>query len=310
MIKIDPEIIEKWQKTGLLDGLGVTKASHMARILENQRIFNTNEDIADMFSRISIPMLRRIYSGLQAHDWVNVQSLYGADDTTELLGIKTIQVNGSDRYRLFTNEFALEVTDRTSKVSWSPVEAMQDLKLSSLDVQAELTAVNAIESSLEIDRMILKDIMEVAPRMVISRDAFEADPAIFFNKLASKVFKNSRRGSANWMVATPNNLNKLNLEEPEGFGIIKRYLRHNPDDNSIMRRMHIYEDRFFYDNRIVAGYRGNMVVDAGYTYALGYIDQTERPLDPNAFCPPHNKFIFTEAKVMSDPNFFIVGEIV
>jgi len=312
MSEIDPEIIKYWRMT--CDGLKKSQWPHMARILENQKIFNRNEGLHPQFRRISFSMLKRIYSGLHAHNWVNVESLYGADATTKLCGIreKNSEENEIEEFTFVINEFALEVTDRQSKVSFGSLDAMQDLgSVNGIDGQAELVSINAIESTLEIDRMILQDIIEVAPRMTITKNVWVNDPGRTFMQMASSVFKNSYRSPANWAVASPQNLSMLNLEDQSGLGIRKRQLQ-NPPATGVMKGMSLYEDSSFSNNIIVAGYKNeNITTNAGYTYALGYIDQNENEPDPNAFFAlPKSNLIFTESKIMSDPNYFIVVEII
>jgi len=75
-------LVQKWNRTGLLEGLEVQKSSLMARLLENQAVelrSKMNEatqagDIAN-FNKIAFPLVRRAFGQLLAQDIVSVQPM-------------------------------------------------------------------------------------------------------------------------------------------------------------------------------------------------------------------------------------------
>ena len=60
-------IKERWESTGLLNGLAENNKEPMANLLEGQRLHNENisDDGLSGWKRISIPMARRIYASLE-----------------------------------------------------------------------------------------------------------------------------------------------------------------------------------------------------------------------------------------------------
>ena len=75
-------LLEKWEKTGLLEGLGDdTKRSAMSRLLENQaaQLLKEASSMAagdvEGFASVAFPIVRRVFGGLLAQDLVSVQPM-------------------------------------------------------------------------------------------------------------------------------------------------------------------------------------------------------------------------------------------
>ena len=74
-------LLEKWEKTGLLEGLNDTTRSSMARLLENQAAQllkeSTTMQAGDVegFASVAFPIVRRVFGGLLAQDLVSVQPM-------------------------------------------------------------------------------------------------------------------------------------------------------------------------------------------------------------------------------------------
>ena len=74
-------LLEKWEKTGLLEGLDDTKAGGMARLLENQAAQLLKETSTmqagdvEGFSAVAFPIVRRVFGNLLAQDLVSVQPM-------------------------------------------------------------------------------------------------------------------------------------------------------------------------------------------------------------------------------------------
>jgi hypothetical protein len=71
------DILERWENTGLLQGIAEDLKAEMAFILENQ--IHHNEHIVDsefvnipQFRRISVPMARRVFPQLESHKKYNI----------------------------------------------------------------------------------------------------------------------------------------------------------------------------------------------------------------------------------------------
>ena len=74
-------LLEKWEKTGLLEGLDDHKAGSMARLLENQAAQLLKETSTmqagdvEGFSAVAFPIVRRVFGNLLAQDLVSVQPM-------------------------------------------------------------------------------------------------------------------------------------------------------------------------------------------------------------------------------------------
>ena len=74
-------LLEKWQKTGLLEGLGDTARSNMSRLLENQAAQLLKETSTmsggdvEGFAAVAFPIVRRVFGNLLAQDLVSVQPM-------------------------------------------------------------------------------------------------------------------------------------------------------------------------------------------------------------------------------------------
>ena len=82
MAKEGQALLNKWQSTGLLEGLQTEQAQHnMARLLENQakellRESNTmSGGSVEGFAAVAFPIVRRVFAGLIANDLVSVQPM-------------------------------------------------------------------------------------------------------------------------------------------------------------------------------------------------------------------------------------------
>ena len=83
MRKEGAALLEKWEKTGLLEGIQNTNAKNgMARLLENQAKQLLKEAASTMqggdvegFAAVAFPIVRRVFGGLIANDLVSVQPM-------------------------------------------------------------------------------------------------------------------------------------------------------------------------------------------------------------------------------------------
>ena len=75
-------LLDKWGKTGLLEGLGGESGKHnMARLLENQakELLREASSMAggdvEGFAAVAFPIVRRVFGGLVANELVSVQPM-------------------------------------------------------------------------------------------------------------------------------------------------------------------------------------------------------------------------------------------
>ena len=74
-------LLQKWEQTGLLEGLGDVTRNNMARLLENQAAQLLKESSTmqagdvEGFSAVAFPIVRRVFGNLLAQDLVSVQPM-------------------------------------------------------------------------------------------------------------------------------------------------------------------------------------------------------------------------------------------
>lgn len=220
-------------------------------------------------------------------------------------------------YDLEANPFQPEVTlsidsdsvaaiTRKLKTSWS-LEAAQDLKaVHNIDAESTLTDLMADEMVAEIDREIINDLIIAAAIRATHNFATAAGASVNFTdrnialmykvlEVANIIHRTTLRGPANWMVMSADIASKF--EQLNDFRASDAFTTEGVDIGimnigTIQGKMKIYKDPLFPNCKILMGFKGNSVLDAGYFYAP-YIPLLSTPtvLDPNSFTP--NKGIMT-----------------
>jgi len=220
-------------------------------------------------------------------------------------------------YDLEANPFQPEVTlsidsdsvaamTRKLKTSWS-LEAAQDLKsVHNIDAEATLTDLMADEMVAEIDREIINDLIISAAIRATHNFATAAGASVNFTdrnialmykalEVANIIHRTTLRGPANWMVMSADICSKF--EQLNDFRASDAFTTEGVDIGimnvgTLQGKMKIYKDPLFPNCKILMGFKGNSVLDAGYFYAP-YIPLLSTPtvLDPNSFTP--NKGIMT-----------------
>lgn len=220
-------------------------------------------------------------------------------------------------YDLEANPFQPEVTlsidsdsvaaiTRKLKTSWS-LEAAQDLKaVHNIDAESTLTDLMADEMVAEIDREIINDLIISAAIRADHNFATAAGASVNFTdrnialmykvlEVANIIHRTTLRGPANWMVMSADICSKF--EQLNDFRASDAFTTEGVDVGimnigTIQGKMKIYKDPLFPNCKILMGFKGSSVLDAGYFYAP-YIPLLSTPtvLDPNSFTP--NKGIMT-----------------
>ena len=236
----------------------------------------------------------------------------------------------SYEYDLEANPFQPELTlsidsdsvaavTRKLKTSWS-LEAAQDLKaVHNVDPESTLTDLMADEMVAEIDREIINDLIIAASIRANHNFATAAGASVNFTdrniallykvlEVANIIHRTTLRGPANWMITSADISSKFEqlndfrgsdalTEEGMDIGII--------NSGTIQGKLKLYKDPLFPNCKVLLGYKGNSVLDAGYFYAP-YIPLLSTPtvLDPNSFTP--NKGIMTRygKKMLEDGGLY------
>ena len=220
-------------------------------------------------------------------------------------------------YDLEANPFQPEVTlsidsdsvaavTRKLKTSWS-LEAAQDLKsVHNIDAESTLTDLMADEMVAEIDREIINDLIIASSIRATHNFATAAGASVNFTdrniallyktlEVANIIHRTTLRGPANWAVMSSDIASKF--EQLNDFRASDALTTEGVDIGimnigTIQGKIRIYKDPLFPNCKILLGFKGNSVLDAGYFYAP-YIPLLSTPtvLDPNSFTP--NKGIMT-----------------
>jgi hypothetical protein len=95
-------LLNKWERTGLLEGIRTERAKHtMARLLENQakELLRESSSMAagdvEGFAAVAFPIVRRVFAGLIANDLVSVQPMSLPSGLIFFLDFKISSTTGS-----------------------------------------------------------------------------------------------------------------------------------------------------------------------------------------------------------------------
>jgi len=205
----------------------------------------------------------------------------------------------------------VEIRARTRKMKalWCS-EAADDLKaFHGIDAEAELVAALAAEISLEIDREMIMDLYNGATGGTETWDYAGAAAGVseidwirtivtVLSRLSNKIYKQSLRGAANFIVTSPDVASVFEQlgthgdfrsifapanaetfvapESPQTFGVQKIGTLH--------QKWIVYKDPYFPSNKILLGYKGSSFLDAGFVWAPYVpLQMTATFLDPQDF---------------------------
>ncbi len=194
---------------------------------------------------------------------------------------------------------AVTAMTRKLKAKWSP-ELAQDLNAyHNLDAEVELTSILSEQIALEIDREILKDLVEGAtagtlywsrsPGKFLNRETgaitnnatypdFTGTVSEWYetlletvNDVSARIHRKTLRGGANFVVTSPEVASIL--EFTSGFRASTAVDSDTTGSwgaqnvGSINRKMDIHIDPYFPRNLLLVGRRGGSFLESGYVYA-------------------------------------------
>ncbi len=233
-------------------------------------------------------------------------------------------------YDLEANPFQPEVTlsidsdsvtaiTRKLKTSWS-LEAAQDLKsVHNIDAESTLTDLMADEMVAELDREIINDLIVSAAIRARHNFATAAGASVNFTdrniallyktlEVANIIHRTTLRGPANWMVMSSDICSKF--EQLNDFRASDAFTTEGVDIGimnvgTIQGKMKIYKDPLFPNCKILMGFKGSSVLDAGYFYAP-YIPLLSTPtvLDPNSHTPSKGVMTRYGKKLIEDGGLY------
>lgn len=240
----------------------------------------------------------------------------------ELAGDFNSASNGIPEMDIRIKTDAVQAEERKLKTQWT-LEAAEDLKvLQNVDAEKELVNVMAAEILGEIDREILKDLIDFAAHRtnhdftddtgnntkgnIIDRNQALAMKVRY---LSSQIHKTTRVAEANFMVTSPTVAARF--EELRGYVPIE------VGDNTQMTygiqasgylpagKIKVFKDPLFPDDLILIGYKGRTFLDSGYFYCP-YIPIKTTPIiyDPNTLQPKRGMITRYGTKMVDAGEFF------
>lgn len=265
---------------------------------------------------------------------VRPAGVYGSDFDESLLGAFTVfpvyevfnDLEAKSEMSELTIRFSsvtVNTITRKMRAHWTP-ELAQDLEAyHSIDAEAELTALLSEEVAAEIDREIIRDLINGAMFEARWDYAGLRNNANFFgtqkdwnqtlitrvNEISAQIHKATLRGGANWIICSAeagaifDDLEYFHVDgsaqaeaEKYNLGIEKI--------GNLGNRYVVYKDPYMPANIVLCGHKGDTFLEAGYVYAP-YIplQLTQTIYDPNDFTP--RKGIMTRyAKKMVNNRFY------
>ena len=200
------------------------------------------------------------------------------------------------------SQYPITVKSRKLKATWTN-EAEQDLKAyHGLNADAELTALVSNEMIAEIDREIVRTVMDAVPISSFRYVDWGADTdnntsgnyldrhrnlTQTFAELSNEIYRKSKIGPANWIITSPKMASYLETLEgfvaapaatQGGLGIVKA--------GDFRGNYTVYKDPLFPPNKAVMGHKSPASpFGAGVVYAPYVTQVTPTLYGPNDFTP-------------------------
>jgi len=269
------EIATKWGKIGLLDGLSREEQDRVAVLLENQRLWNENEEGGDaQWRRISIPFVHRVFRSSIPAKIISIQPML--ESTCMYLwrdkygNIKRGTVGSRTRFLGVPVEKIFEKGELKSEYN--------------LDHEAEATARAAEYAQNFILQEIFNDLGAIAAKTRLVHEWQNEKKFMDFIRIATSKTGKTIGLRSNWAIV-PDRFFKV-LKTDEGYkeeevgGVLDDKLRIYP------RNQH--------GSVIMMGYKGDQY-DAGYFYCpfiMGILDEQ------------HNRIAVRYGKTCNNPGYY------
>lgn len=254
---------KKWGDTGMIEGLSGKKRKFVAVMLENQRLYNEIGLYDDSrFKRVSIPMVRRIFSGTMLDKLVSVQPMIGP------ASLVYYTKEAEEKVQIQSET----VVSRTRKLkAILNCEAQQDLrKQHNLDAEAEWCSIIAQEVIMEIEQEVLTDLRnDCAFKKTINFNYLAGDKYEAIRNLittnATEQTKLMGGKYPNWMIMHPKTAKVLYRETAPQYNNFKT--NYYSDIDTGLGSITVYTNLLCPQGNILMGYCGESYLDAGYVYA-------------------------------------------
>lgn len=195
----------------------------------------------------------------------------------------------------------VSVEPRKMRAQWTPELAQDVSAFHNIDAEAELTALLSEQMGAEIDREILRDLRREsawfvrwdynAPRNQTAtyygtQKDYNQTLVTKINQIAAQIAKATLRGTASWIVVSPEV--SAVLDDLEYFHVSNaapdqdKYNMGIERIGSLQGRYQVYRDPYAPADTILVGHRGSRILEAGYIYAP-YVPMQLTPVMYNPF---------------------------
>lgn len=199
------------------------------------------------------------------------------------------------------DQVTVSVETRKMRAMWTPELAQDVSAFHNIDAEAELTALLSEQMAAEIDREILRDLRRGAAwtarwdynglrRMSTTYHGVQKDwnqtLITKINQISAQIHKSTLRGSASWIVVSPEV--SAVLDDLEYFHVSNaapeqdKYNMGIEKIGTLSGRYLVYRDPYAPANTILIGHKGTSILETGYIYAP-YVPMQLTPVMYNPF---------------------------
>lgn len=199
------------------------------------------------------------------------------------------------------DQVTVSVETRKMRAMWTPELAQDVSAFHNIDAEAELTALLSEQMAAEIDREILRDLRRGAAwtlrwdynglrKQTTQYQGTQKDwnqtLITKVNQISAQIHKSTLRGSASWIVVSPEV--SAVLDDLEYFHVSNaspeqdKYNMGIEKIGSINGRYIVYRDPYAPANTILIGHKGTSILETGFIYAP-YIPMQLTPVMYNPF---------------------------
>jgi len=292
-LKADAEALWEVILPALLEGVDEKDEKFMTAVLQSQWDYiqdcnhrNVFEFEGEDISKITVPVVRRIYADFPIKNLVAVQPITELVDTIYALETSSVETEvaggmlGSGGKRLVVNivEQKVEAGARKLQAGWTPVKKEDLVHACGLDLESEKTLALSQEVRADITYEVLNDLKRLGgePEVVKFEGASESDRKNSLLALVCRIRANcsgiartTRRGHGNWIVVSKAMARALAKDKTTEIYLKDDYKSRNSEMLNVGTINHGI-DVFVAnvpDDEILIGYKGkNGEADSGYFY--------------------------------------------
>ena len=186
---------------------------------------------------------------------------------------------GFSQVDLDLGSMSIEAKPRKLRSRWLLDAAFELTKMKGINAETELVTAMSNEIKFEIDGEMLNELYAQAantgftwdaknPQYSLSYNEYKKTLIDVFTEASNKIFTETKRVGANFIVAGVNVCNVIEtLEEFKADNLGTKTINGPHRIGILSNKWTVYKDPFYGDNNFVLGYKGSSWLDAGFVYA-------------------------------------------